>query len=467
MTRKLLLLSVGVALLLLGILTVVHYSRQSPTPRVLQIAQAVSVAATPQRNGDPERGRQQLLSGSYVSCGIPARVFERVFTTPDAIKLAERRSEDQDLPYFSNRIQGPDNTELITSNCLSCHAAPLFGEIIVGLGNEFLDFTRQDNLVERAGLLVRGEAETRAWEKLSERMSAVANYTRAATVGVNVANNLTFALMSHVDPETLLWSDSPLIEPPDSEPLPVSVPPWWRMEKKNALFYQGQGQGDHARIMILAALLCADGIDSVKAADQYAPDISAYIASLRAPEYPLPVNRELAATGQQVFEQTCVRCHGSYEGTGSYPNLLVPLDVVGTDAALAQQAIDYQRFDEWFAASWYAQDTRIVPANGYMAPPLDGVWATGPFLHNGSVPTIDLLLNSAKRPTHWRHSVEREYNEHEVGWSWEIPGAAEIEAGAAYIYDTTRYGYGNGGHLFGDHLTDAERAAVLEYIKTL
>lgn len=36
-----------------------------------------------------------------------------------------------------------------------------------------------------------------------------------------------------------------------------------------------------------------------------------------------------------------------------------------------------------------------------------------------------------------------------------------------YIYDTTLPGYGNSGHRFGDLLLQAERNAILEYLKTL
>ena len=42
------------------------------------------------------------------------------------------------------------------------------------------------------------------------------------------------------------------------------------------------------------------------------------------------------------------------------------------------------------------------PVPGYTAPPLDGIWATGPFLHNGSVPNLALVLDSTRRPTYWR-----------------------------------------------------------------
>ena len=37
---------------------------------------------------------------------------------------------------------------------------------------------------------------------------------------------------------------------------------------------------------------------------------------------------------------------------------------------------------------------RFEPFDGYIAPPLDGIWITAPYLHNGSVPDLETLLNS-------------------------------------------------------------------------
>jgi hypothetical protein len=43
----------------------------------------------------------------------------------------------------------------------------------------------------------------------------------------------------------------------------------------------------------------------------------------------------------------------------------------------------------------------------------------------------------------------------------------EKEGGSTSVYDTKQAGYGNGGHYFGDALSDGERKAVIEYLKTL
>jgi hypothetical protein len=107
-----------------------------------------------------------------------------------------------------------------------------------------------------------------------------------------------------------------------------------------------------------------------------------------------------------------------------------------------------------------------------MAPPLDGIWATAPYLHNGSVPTIELVLNSKARPAVWKRVDldNANYDENALGWPWIEPPYSQAEAPAAeqkLIYDTSYWSQSNVGHAFGDQLTDGERRSVLEYLKTL
>jgi hypothetical protein len=116
--------------------------------------------------------------------------------------------------------------------------------------------------------------------------------------------------------------------------------------------------------------------------------------------------------------------------------------------------------------------SHFVSPPGYIAPPLDGVWATAPYLHNGSVPTLEALLNSTKRPQYWIRTFDSsDYNDKTLGWNYTAleygkDGATDSEQ-RKRLYDTTLPGYSKNGHTFGDHLTDAERRQLLEYLKTL
>jgi len=120
----------------------------------------------------------------------------------------------------------------------------------------------------------------------------------------------------------------------------------------------------------------------------------------------------------------------------------------------------------------------------YKARPLNGIWATGPFLHNGSVPTLmDLLSPYAERNRHCAASRgamqcillygNREFDPQRVGY----------RDGGTFRLDTRIAGNFNTGHLFegppgialgqrppgvvGRSLSLDERRALIEYLKTL
>jgi mono/diheme cytochrome c family protein len=253
----------------------------------------------------------------------------------------------------------------------------------------------------------------------------------------------------------------------------VSVPPLWNLRKKNALFYSAEGRGDQARLMMLASATCTDTVEEAAAMDAWVVDVRAYLLTLAPPSYPYPIDRGLAEKGETLFTERCTTCHGAYGKEERYPNELISLDVVGTDPALARWLYeDADAFIRWLDGSFYGQISRLEPALGYIAPPLDGVWATAPYLHNGSVPTLAALMDSSSRPRYWRFAAEEpEYDPQGLGWhSVEVShgkeGAMSWEE-RNRIYDTSLHGYSNEGHTFGDELTPDERAALLEYLKTL
>ncbi|HUI15601.1 MAG TPA: di-heme-cytochrome C peroxidase [Xanthobacteraceae bacterium] len=114
------------------------------------------------------------------------------------------------------------------------------------------------------------------------------------------------------------------------------------------------------------------------------------------------------------------------------------------------------------AVAW--RDTLLdtqPPYGPYAARPLYGVWAAAPYLHNGSVPTLyDLLLPPAQRPKTFALGL-REYDPVRLGF---IVAATCSQQDC--LVDTTRTGDGNGGHLWGTDLSESDRMALLEYLKT-
>jgi len=433
------------------------------------------VPVAEQRSGDPDVGYDILVNNGYVTCGMPYSAWVRTNSPQESLpRIPGRRGRNADLPYYLTAHRNADGVEIVSTNCLLCHGGIVNGKLIIGLGNESLDFTEDPRRqADAIGIYVSGDAETAAWQKWAQRITAIAPYMITDTVGVNPAPNLTLALIAHRDPDTLAWSEEPLLEPPPPQPLPTSVPPWWRMSNKHAMFYNAMGRGDHARYMMMKSLVCTDDIREARAIDRDFTHVRAYIASLQPPEYPYTINELLVEEGAEVFQTHCSGCHGSYGPNGSYPNLVVALEMVGTDPAYALQAYEESdRFIRWFNESWYGGISQARPALGYVAPPLDGVWATAPYLHNGSVPTIHALLDSSSRPTYWtRWFDSTDYDTDNLGWKYkelsEGKTGTDDPEHRKRVYDTTLEGYSNEGHNFGDVLSDSHRRAVIEYLKTL
>lgn len=472
---------------------------EGPTPWL----DGAALPAEPQAEGDPARGRDLLVSGDYMTCGIPWKLYK---ASPLLVEkglgatgepLPGRTGNNENLPYSLNAFTTPGGVEVVNGNCLGCHGGHFDGELVIGLGNATADFTGTlgggtsdlpDSLLDKFGLDAAEKAEAHL---TFGRAATVAPYASMRTIGMNPAEMFAVVLMMHHDRATLAWSEEPLVDlvvkdatgKPIADPMVTSdPPPWWRAHKKNALFYNGMARGDHRGTMALATSVCVDTVERAEAVDDMFRDIQAFVNSVRAPKYKRPVDTALAAAGKPVFERTCAGCHGTYaddpaaDELDTYPNLLLPLDVIGTDPVVANAGVVHApELVDWYNGSFYGKVTRMVPNDpfpGYVAPPLDGIWATAPYLHNGSVPSLELVLDSKARPARWRRVDldDTHFDEKAVGWPWvavETP-LEELPADEQkLVYDTSMFSQGNGGHTFGDSLTKEERRAVLEYLKTL
>jgi cytochrome c5 len=430
------------------------------------------IPSEPQRAGDPAKGYDYLLNGGYVTCGLPRSIAPGGSA---ADRIPGRTGDNVGLPYYWSAATSMEGVRVVSANCLMCHAGRINGQIVVGLGAADVDFTKsQLTLVNAAGGLLSDPNEIAEWMRFRDRLAAIDDWQKTLTVGTNPADSFTAVLMAHRDPKTLAWSAEPLVELPPKIVIPVDTPPWWRMSKKHAMFYTAAGRGDHARIMMAASLLCTESVEEATKIDQAFVDVRAWIEEgLTAPKWPWSVDMALAGRGETVFEATCSKCHGTYGEGGKYFNQLVPLADVGTDPLLATGETEFAaRYVEWFAESFWGELSRMEPQAGYIAPPLDGIWATAPYFHNGSVPTLAAVLDPSSRPKYWTRTMEStDYSLEMVGWNHTVLDhgqAAEPTFNARVkIYDTTLSGYGNGGHEFAAELSNADKLALLEYLKTL
>jgi hypothetical protein len=256
------------------------------------------------------------------------------------------------------------------------------------------------------------------------------------------------------------------------------------------------------------------------------PTAESGFTGLSSPKWPKdilpPIDEKLAAAGADLYARRCQGCHLPPPGTKEFfeserwkpldkdgPRLLdlelKDLKPIGTDPAQAEGmrnrkvelppslGIDGDSFgpalrdlvaktvNAWYDGQkppWSNADKERTNGNRpnlvqaklvYKVRPLNGVWATPPYLHNGSVPTIDALLSPVnERPAKF-YLGNREYDPVKVGY--------HTDAFAdGFEFDTSKPGNSNHGHEFNDGKGDGvigpklkpeERKALIEYIKTL
>jgi hypothetical protein len=244
-----------------------------------------------------------------------------------------------------------------------------------------------------------------------------------------------------------------------------------------------------------------------------------WVRTLEAPAWPnsiLPaVDKQKAERGKAHYDATCAQCHTVIDPKRkdvTVPVTMVAIDgkygpnPVGTDPLMSMNALTRKAdtgvlkgqpalvrmgdplpataptayvvvnavagaiFDQAFPGldkqlmEWVVARNKLPPTiPAYRARPLDGIWATAPYLHNGSVPNLYQMLLPPEQRVKQFHVGNVEFDPVQVGFSTE-PAAD----GASFLFDTAVPGNWNVGHDYSTRsLTDAQRWELIEYLKTL
>jgi len=419
------------------------------------------------------------------------------------------------LQYRGERIQidgGRSNIDL------NSFVAALSRALIQTAG----DHERRDRLVRRAVLLgYPSDRVDRDLDLLMQATIEAGGRTAAIAVGSTEAGH---GRLDAVNDIAISVFSIGLAEPDNIRPgdAPTSYPYIWDIWRFDWVQYNASARQPMARNMVEALGNARGSFVDPVTGDILPEDvrwkttlhvenlfeIEQTLQSLKPPVWPSELfgtpDETLATSGRQLFAANCAGCHGIQElsGTDEWHVPVVPLDRIGTDA---NHAINFagRRYDarklgveepmstaeglyavvvpvkerayrdagipqtEWARYDGFGRTNDYNPSPcGYKARPLVGVWSTGPFLHNGVVPTIYDLL-SDERPE--RFALGRnEFDPVRLGID-------TTTAEDAIMLDTSLSGNGNRGHWFTDDaarpgrigpaLSDDERMAIIEYLK--
>lgn len=353
-------------------------------------------------------------------------------------------------------------------------------------------------------LLVSGVAMALNFPKLAQTVGTAAGHGRIDAFGF--ARNLLFPQAANVR----------------RIDAPVSTPDIWDMEHTAWLHW---GSNTNSVIERNLGQALATGVTyDAKTFDSTmdlaaAHELESLGYKLRKPEWPEAVfgvvDRQRAERGRLLFETSCASCHEKplrTTATGLKVYQLFSPAEIGTDPAAAinfdrpvtvngksmpfphaaQDVLQkikrayYTRnaVPDATQALWESRTLRAGrewsprlratlqesadyddsrAGKVYPARPLAGIWATAPYLHNGSVPSVyDLLRPRAQRPAKFRVG-QREFDPVHLGYS-ESAGAA-LPTG--FTVDVSQPGNSNAGHEYGTALSDDQRFELIEYLKVL
>lgn len=446
-------------------------------PAAWTACEAADAAASPGLTPSPERGYRHLLDQAYVPAAFseadvealpsvwPASAREAAeaadATTRRALIFARYgltpRPDDPRKP-LQYAVDGAGRWSL---NCFSCHGGQVGAEVIPGAPNAHFAFADLMDDVARVAA-ARKDLPTTMAVSLWRRIPL------GGTHGLTNAVVFSRALGAFRD-------DDLRLVPPRSAPEFVhhdlDAPPWWNVSLRSRLYIDGATKKSH-RALMQFLMVPSNGPDRFAAWEDDFRDVLAYLESLRPPSWPGAIDASLAARGRTAFERVCSACHGTYGERPAYPGVVVSLKDVGTDPVRLRAIPRSER--ERYARSWFTEGRRDdvdLDPKGYVAPPLRGIWASAPYLHNGSVPTLWHVLRPSERPRAFRRRGPSAYDVERVGLDVETRDAAPTEVLDAWErrswHDTTQPGKSASGHTYPDALSEDERRAVLEYLKTL
>lgn len=442
----------------------------------------------------PAPGWTHLRERAYLPSDFDGEVFDALWTVweeparsrAEAADPAERRRMTMDRYGLVPDPLDPsrslqyvvDDAGRWTMSCLACHQGTVAGRAVPGVPNSRYALETLTEEVRQVKIRQGKALGHMDLGSLVMPLGTTAGTTNAVMFGV--------ALMRHRAPDLSIVPRPPRLDLAHHD---VDAPAWWHYASRKRIYADAFAPKGH-RMLMQFLLVKENGPERFREWEGEFREIEAWIASLEPPAWTGPFDAPLAERGRGLFAAHCADCHGTYDGPRGgpgrrYPERVVPIDEIGTDRARFDSLSTADRAalnGSWFAGA--SAEAGVDAPAGYVAPPLDGVWASAPYFHNGSVPTLWHVLHPEARPAVWRRldapgtaavadaaDAPRDYDPQRVGLAVEergtLPEGRMTSAQRRTWFDTARPGKGAGGHEFFGSLDEDAKRALLEYLKSL
>jgi hypothetical protein len=401
-----------------------------------------------------------------------------------------------------------------TIGCAECHAANLFGRRVIGLSNRFPNANRFFAEGLRAAPFVDADffqwatSSTDGERKMFARAKKHMRFVGAkppVQLGLDTALAQVAISLSKRAPDewaTMVAGATPRPEPLSTFPADSKPAVWWNVKYKNRWLSDGSvisgnpvftnllwneiGRGSDLHVLNNWLEENGSVIESLTAA-VFASEAPRYTDFYSSQDFEI----ERAKAGEKLFNQTCSRCHGTYEKAWSLPNAhslnlndqlvttrvryweKTPVVNVGTDP---NRYLGMRSLEQLNALAISKENGIVVKAqNGYVPPPLVGIWARWPYFHNNSAPSLcSVLTKAALRPkTYWAREAENPKTDFDSFCNG-YPRKNGLGLSKDRFYDTRREGLNNTGHDEGIFLIDGkeiftidQKIEIIRFLQTL
>lgn len=409
----------------------------------------------------------------------------------------------------------------LTFSCTTCHSSRMFGKTILGLNNkrpranEF--FLMGQKMVPKipAALFKIGAKATKGETKMYKEarqniMSIGAVAPKVLGLDTSLAQ-VALSLAKRNQDEYATYNKKLQKRPRPNElsHFPADSKPgvWWNLKYKTRWLRDGSIVSGNPIYTNFLWNEIGRGTDLKKLENwmkengQVVKELTAAVFSIEAPHwtdfFPADsIDLSAAKRGQKHFKKSCAKCHGAYDKAWDLPNA----DELTLTEKLKTSKVVYPKKTKvknvgtdphrWQGTKYFADDlnrlaiskwmkTKVVPQEGYVPPPLVGLWARYPYFHNNSVPSLCDILSKPKDRTVVFYQgpaddPETDFDSDCVGYPTgrDIPKTWYKEKEAKF--DTRKPGLSNSGHskMFlnddgSEKYSPIEKKELIMFLKTL
>lgn len=431
--------------------------------------------------------------------------------------IPETIDPEKDLIGYS-RIQ-KNGVTTFTISCAVCHSSHLFGKVVLGMTNRFPRANHFFIKGQKASQLYNphlSKVMLRSTKEENEIFIETKNNLKSVGLKMPLQLGLDTSLAQvalslnkrNLDP----WAEKnpefekyPRPDPLDETPADSKPAVWWNVKYKNRWLLDGSVISGNPILTNILWNEIGRGTD-LKILDNWlnqnqsiVQDLTNAVYSSKAPRIEdyfsaEKIERSSAFRGEVIFNQTCSKCHGEYIKNWSRPELShlswkdqiknyevryfdkTPVKDVGTDPLRFKMMKSLEKLNSLELS--VKNGIKIKAQAGYVPPPLEGIWARYPYMHNNSMPSLCAVLTPEElRPKTYfagpainpKTDYDFECGGYPIGkkvpqnWQkWEL------------FYDTRRPGMRNTGHdkrIFVKDginiLSKQNRSDLIQYLMTL